>query len=76
MEEYEILTDSERATAIRSKIKGMQYNKYNIELDLLAENAVSNPNTNQISEWERQLADINARQTALETELENISSNV
>lgn len=76
MEEYEILTDSERATAIRSKIKGMQYNKYNIELDLLAENAVSNPNTNQISEWERQLADINARQAALETELENISSNV
>lgn len=76
MEEYETLSESEKATAIRSKIKGMQYNKYNIELDLLAENATSDPNTNQIAEWQRQLADINARQLALETELENISSNV
>lgn len=68
-----MLTDSEKATAIRSKIKGMQYNKYNIELDLLAENAISSPNTNQTSEWERQLADINAKQAALELELLNIS---
>lgn len=76
MEEYEILTNSEKATAIRSKIKGIQYNKYNIELDILSENSVSSPNFNQIEEWNRQLADINARQAALEAELENISLNV
>lgn len=76
MEEYEILTNSEKATAIRSKIKGIQYNKYNIELDILSENSVSSPNLNQIEEWNRQLADINARQAALEAELENISLNV
>lgn len=76
MEEYEILTNSEKATAIRSKIKGIQYNKYNIELDILSENSVSSPNLNQIEEWNRQLADINARQAALETELENISLDI
>lgn len=76
MEEYETLTNSEKATAIRSKIKGIQYSKYNIELDILSENSVSSPNFNQIEEWNRQLADINARQAALETELENISLDI
>lgn len=74
MEEYETLTDSEKAVAIRSKIKAIQYNKYNIELDILSENSVSSPNFNQIEEWTRQLSDIEARQTALEAELERISS--
>lgn len=59
MEDYEVLSNSEKATAIRSKIKGIQYTKYNIELDILSENAVVEPNTNQIEEWNRQLADIN-----------------
>ena len=73
MEDYEVLSNSEKATAIRSKIKGIQYTKYNIELDILSENAVVEPNTNQIEEWNRQLADINARQAVLEEELENLS---
>lgn len=70
MEEFETLSDSEKATAIRSKIKGMQYTKYTIELDIIAESAVSRPNSGQIQEWQNQLSDINARQLALELELE------
>jgi hypothetical protein len=70
MEEYEILTDSEKATAIRSKIKNIQYQRYSFELDLISENATSDPNELTISEIQKQINDLNARQSALQAELD------
>lgn len=76
MEEYETLSNSEKATSIRSKIKNIQYIKYNVELDLLAENAVSSPNQTFIDEWNNQLSNLNAKEDALQAELDEISGNV
>lgn len=76
MEEFEILTDEEKAVAVRSKIKNIQYNKYNIELDLLTENSINNPNASQIIEWNRQLEDLNAKETVLQNELDEVLGNV
>jgi hypothetical protein len=70
MEEYEILTDSEKATAIRSKIKNIQYQRYSFELDLISENAISDPNELTVSETQKQIDDLNARQAALQSELD------
>jgi hypothetical protein len=70
MEEYEILTDSEKATAIRSKIKNIQYQRYSFELDLISENAISDPNELTVSETQKQINDLNARQAALQAELD------
>jgi len=70
MEEYETLSDSEKATSIRSKIKNIQYQKYNFELDLISENAVYEPNQLTISETQKQIDDLDARQTALQAELD------
>ena len=70
MEEYETLSDSEKATSIRSKIKNIQYQKYNFELDLISENAVYEPNQLTISETQKQIDDLDARQAALQAELD------
>ncbi len=67
-----MLTNAEKATSIRSKIKNLQYQKYNLELDLIAENAVSEPNQLTISEIQKQIDNFNARQAALQSELDTL----
>lgn len=73
MEEYETLSDSEKATAIRSKIKNLQYQRYSIELELISENAVPNPSSGQVSEFTQQIQNIDLRQAALESELAKLN---
>lgn len=72
MEEFETLSDAEKALSIRSKIKNIQHQKYNVELDILAESAVSNPDSNRIAEWQIQLSDLGLRETALQEELASL----
>lgn len=74
MEEFETLSDGEKAVSIRSKIKNIQYNKYNIELDILTENAISEPDTNKLEEWNRQLSDLNLKEAALHEQLQVLVS--
>lgn len=74
MEEFETLSDGEKAVSIRSKIKNIQYNKYNIELDILTENAISEPDTNKLEEWNRQLSDLNLKEAALQEQLQVLVS--
>lgn len=73
MEEYESLTNEEKAISIRSKIKSLEYGKYSIELDILAENAVNDPNQSSLSEWQIQLSNINAKKAALQLELDKLA---
>jgi transcriptional/translational regulatory protein YebC/TACO1 len=73
MEAYQVLTNEEKATSIRSKIKSLQYQKYSFELDLIAENAISEPNQTSISEIQKQIDNLNDRQAALQSELDSIS---
>lgn len=72
MEEFETLSDGEKAVSIRSKIKNIQYNKYNIELDILTENAISEPDTNKLEEWSKQLSDLIAKENALKIKLDEV----
>lgn len=72
MEEFETLSNSEKQVAIRSKIKNIQYIKYNVELDIIMENSVAEPNTSLISELNNQLLDLNAKNNALQDELDEV----
>lgn len=65
MELYETLSDSEKASSIRSKIKTLQYQRYNIELDILIESAVAEPNVAYLAELGAQVEIIDLKQTAL-----------
>jgi hypothetical protein len=69
MEEYETMSDSEKASSIRSKIKNIQYQKYSLELDLVAENAIAEPDAAIISSIQLQMSNLDAKQAALSNEL-------
>jgi len=69
MEEYETMSDSEKASSIRSKIKNIQYQKYSLELDLVAENAIAEPDAAIISSIQLQMSNLDSKQAALSNEL-------
>lgn len=71
--EFDTLSDEEKASSIRSKIKNIQFQRYNVELDVLMETAVTNPNDTYIAELQTQIADMQLKQAALETELSTLS---
>lgn len=70
MEEFETLSNSEKSSSIRSKIKNIQYQKFNLELDILSESAISDPNESYLQEIQQQVNDLNLRQAALKSELD------
>jgi len=68
-----ILTNEEKTSIIESRKIGLARDKFNLELALIEENAISTPNTDVISSTNSQLADINARIAALDAELASLS---
>lgn len=76
MEDYLFLSNQEKLQIVRSHIKNLQYSKYNLEMSILAEQAVDVPNEASIIGYQMQLDDIIDKQEALEAkllELEEVS---
>jgi hypothetical protein len=71
---YSSLSNEEKMQMIRSHIKNIQHSKYNIELSILAENAIDVPNESLVIGYQMQLEDASDKQNALEQELLRISS--
>lgn len=69
MEDYLFLSKQERLQIVRSHIKNLQYSKYNLEMSILAEQAVDIPNEASIIGYQMQLDDIIDKQEALENKL-------
>jgi hypothetical protein len=63
------LTKEEKAQIINNHIKSLSYTKYNLEVDILQENAKSSPVLSSITAFENQLEDIQGQISALNTEL-------
>lgn len=64
-----ILTNEEKAAIVNQHIKNVEYSIYNVELSVVAENAVSSPDADKITSLNNQLSDLTAQKTALEAEL-------
>jgi len=64
-----MLTNEEKSAIVNQHIKNVEYSIYNIELSVIAENAVSSPDADKITSLNNQLADLTAQKTALEAEL-------
>lgn len=73
-ETYNALTNEEKMQIIRSHIKNMQHTKYNLELSILAEQAIDVPNESLIIGFQMQLEDAIDKQNALEAELTKIAN--
>lgn len=63
------LTKEEKAQIINNHIKSLSYTKYNLEVDILQENAKFSPVLSSITAFENQLEDIQGQISALNTEL-------
>ena len=64
-----MLTNEEKSAIVNQHIKNVEYSIYNIELSVVAENAVSSPDADKITSLNNQLSDLTAQKTALEAEL-------
>jgi len=63
------LTKDEKAQIINNHIQSLSYTKYNLEIDILQENAKAAPVASSITAFETQIEDIQGQITALNTEL-------
>lgn len=68
----EILTIEEKVHILRQNIKNLAYNRYNVEVSLIAESAVTMPNQANIDSFTIQLQEADEKILALEEELATI----
>ena len=68
------LTKEEKAQIINNHIKSLSYTKYNLEIDILQENAKSTPVASSITAFQIQIEDIQGQITALNTELTAVNA--
>ena len=68
------LTKEEKAQIINNHIKSLSYTKYNLEIDILQENAKAVPVASSISAFEDQIEDIEGQISALNTQLTAVNA--
>jgi chromosome segregation ATPase len=66
------LTNEEKLTVISQHIKNLEFNKFNLEMSLVEENARLEPKSDEIASINTQIDDVEARITALTTELNKL----
>lgn len=63
------LTKSDKLQLIDSRMRGLEYKKYGLDLDLIVENAKTEPSAEAITVINTSIAEINDQITALNSEL-------
>jgi hypothetical protein len=69
-----MITNEEKMGIINQHMRNVQVNKYNLELTLLEENALTSPNTETVTAITAQIAEANRKIAVLETELESVQA--
>jgi hypothetical protein len=68
------LTKEEKAQIISSHIKNLNYTKYNLEIDILQENAKVTPSAAAISNYNTQVDEVDDQIAALQTQLTAVNA--
>lgn len=68
----EEISIEEKTRMINNFIKNLSYNRYNIELSLIAENSVDSPNQGNIDSFNIQIEEIDDKITALRNEISKL----
>lgn len=74
MEDYLTLTTEEKQQSIRSRIKNLQFSKYDIEIGLRIEGTPTEENQYQIDDYNARLAILNAQEAELVIILAELSA--
>ena len=62
------LTNEEKISIINSHLKNLEYNKFNIEMSIVEENAKSAPDSSTLSSLNSQMSEIDVQIAALNAE--------
>lgn len=68
-----MLSNEEKVSIIDQHTRNIEYSKYNLEVSLIEENAVTEPNQEAIDSLNSQLADLNVKLSALDAEKVSLS---
>lgn len=68
------LSNEEKLQVINSRIKSLNYNKYNLDIDLIIENAKASPVAATISSLNTSISEVNSQIAALTTEAAKYTS--
>lgn len=69
-----ILTNEEKAAIVTQHIKNIEYSIYNLEVSILEEEAVQDPDSQKISDLNSDITELNAKKAALTTELASLTA--
>jgi hypothetical protein len=64
-----ILTNEEKSAIVNQHIKNIEYSIYNLEVSVIEEEAVSEPDSDKISNLNSDITELNAKKAALAAEL-------
>ena len=67
------LTNEEKLSVVNQHIKSVDFSIYGVELDLIEENASSQPNAEYVTSLNQRLSSLNAKKSALTTEAASLT---
>lgn len=68
------LNNAEKISIVEQHIKNLEFSRYNLQTTLLAEQALTSPDTAVIMNAENRIAEIDAKKAALTTELASLQA--
>lgn len=67
------LSNEEKISIINQHKKNVEYSKYNLQISLIEENAVTSPDQDAIDSLNDKIVEINKKITALDAEIASLS---
>ena len=67
------LSNEEKLGIAQQHKRNLSYNKYNLELTLLEENAVTSPDTEVVNSLTSQISELNQKITAIDAEIASLT---
>ena len=64
-----MLSKNEKVQIIQSRLRGLEYNKFGLEIDLLVENAKTAPDSESVSNIESAIEEVSGQLSVLNSEL-------
>lgn len=68
------LSKEDKIQIIESRVRGLEYKKYGLEVDLLVENSKSSPSSESVSTIEEAISEISGQLSVLNSELSTVNA--
>jgi hypothetical protein len=68
------LSKSDKIQIIESRLKGLEYKKFGLEIDIIVENAKDTPDTESVSTLESGISEVSNQLSVLNAELTTVNA--